>query len=237
MAYRALLPVIGARARRVLTVSDFSRHSLAKHRVGRLDKIDVVHNGTDHILDTPGDGSVLDQYGLEPGGYVMVVGSAKGYKNIARVFEAMKPELPGGMRLVVAGGPGADAYAAKGWTPPDGTVFTGFVSDGALRALYSGAAVFAFPSLTEGFGLPPIEAMQCGTPVVAARAGAMPEVCGDAALFADPDDTEAWRNALIRVLTDPDLAADLKERGAARAHALSWENAGARLWSLIAPLL
>ena len=236
-AYRALLPLIGARARQVLTVSEFSRQSLARHRVGRLGKISVVHNGTDHILDTPFDDTILAQHGLEKGGYVMVVGSAKGYKNIHRVFKAMKEAAPGGLRLVVAGGPKAEAYEAQGWSAPEGTLFTGFVSDAELRALYVGAAVFAFPSQTEGFGLPPVEAMQCGTPVVAADAGAMPEVCGDGALIVDPDNTQGWRDALTRVVEDRALAADLRKRGAVRAEVLSWENAGDRLWSQIVPLL
>ncbi|MBY6005208.1 glycosyltransferase family 4 protein [Salipiger bermudensis] len=236
-AYRALLPLIGRRALRILTVSDFSRHSLADHHVGRLDKIDVVHNGTDHIRDIPPEPEILAQHGLEAGGYVMVVGSAKGYKNIARVFEAMRTPLPGGQKLVVAGGAGRDAYLAKGWQPPEGTVFTGFVSDGALRALYEGAAVFAFPSRTEGFGLPPIEAMHCGTPVVAARAGAMPEVCAEGALLVDPEDTAAWRDALISVLGDPARSDALRLKGSERAAQLSWRAAGDRLWETVSKVI
>ncbi|MEP3674705.1 glycosyltransferase family 1 protein [Sulfitobacter sp.] len=236
-AYRILLPVIGARARHLLTVSDFSRQSLVRHRVGHAGKISVVHNGTDHILDAMPDDAILARYGLEPKSYVMVVGSAKGYKNIARVFAAMEDEALAGVRLVVAGGPDAQAYVSRGWTPPEGTIFTGFVSDGELRALYAAAAVFAFPSRTEGFGLPPVEAMQCGTPVVAARAGAMPEVCGDGACYADPDDTEQWRAAISRMLFDKAEAKAVTARGAERAKTLSWDNAGDRLWSCLQPLL
>jgi glycosyltransferase involved in cell wall biosynthesis len=235
-AYRMLLPLIGRRARRILTVSGFSRQSLAAHKVGTLDKIDVVHNGTDHIRDTSADPDALARFGVQAKGYVMVVGSTKGYKNIARVFQAME-DAPAGLRLVVAGGPGQDAYTAKGWHAPEGTVFTGFVPDETLRALYDGAALFAFPSKTEGFGLPPIEAMHCGAPVIAARAGAMPEVCGDAALLVEPDDTAAWREALHRVAGNPDLAQDLRIRGTERAARFSWQAAGDRLWSHLEPLL
>ncbi|MDA5558133.1 glycosyltransferase family 4 protein [Shimia sp. MMG029] len=236
-AYRALLPLIGARARRVLTVSEFSRQSLARHRVGHLNKIDVVHNGTDHIIDAEHDPAILDKYQLSAQPYVMVLGTAKGYKNIARVFDAMTPAFPGNIKLVVAGGPGPETYAAQGWHAPEGTVFTGFVSDNELKTLYSHAAVFAFPSRTEGFGLPPVEAMHCGTPVVAANAGAMPEVCADAALLIDPEDTAEWRSALLKVLQDPELANTLRSNGNSRARDLTWANAGDRLWQCIKPLL
>lgn len=231
MAYRALLPWIARRAVRVLTVSDFSRRSLAQHGVGRADDIHVVHNGTDHILDTPPDGSVLARHGLTPGGFVLTLGSAKGYKNIGTLLAAA-PDLS--LPLVVAGGPGPDAYAAR---PPPGVTFTGFVTDGELRALYDDAAAFAFPSLTEGFGLPPVEAMQCGTPVVAADAGAMPEVCGEGAVLVPPTDPAAWVAALNRIAGDADHARALTERGRTRAAILTWDAAGERLWQVIAPLL
>lgn len=237
MAYRALLPLIARRARHVLTVSEFSRQCLAEHGIGRLDRISVVHNGTDHILDVDEDRSILERNGLTAGGYVMVLGSAKGYKNIARVFEAMSPPAPGGLRLVVAGGPGEAAYREKGWQAPEGTIFTGFVSDAELRALYAGAAVFAFPSLTEGFGLPPVEAMHCKTPVIAARSGAMPEVCGDGALLVDPEQTDEWRDAIARLSSDSALAQSLTARGLERAGQLGWTAAGDRLWSVLRDLL
>ncbi len=237
LAYRALLPLIARRARRVLTVSEFSRHCLAEHGIGRLDKIAVVHNGTDHILAVEEDQSVLSRHGLAPGSYVLVLGSAKGYKNIVRVFDAMLPLAPCGLRLVVAGGPAEAAYREKGWEVPEGTVFTGFVSDAELRALYAGAAVFAFPSRTEGFGLPPVEAMHCGTPVVAARAGAMPEVCGDGALLVDAGNTAEWRGAIARLAEDRTLARSLARRGADRARALTWAAAGDRLWEVLSKLL
>lgn len=236
-AYRMMLPWIARRARRILTVSAFSRDSLAAHGVGTLDKIDVVHNGTDHILATPEDAGIFARHGLARGSYVLTVGSTKGYKNIRRVFEAMQPPQPGGLPLVVAGGPGEEAYRQAGWMPPPGTVFTGFVSDGELRALYAGAALFVFPSLTEGFGLPPVEAMHCGCPVVSARAGAMPEVCGDAALLVDAEDAGEFRKAIEAVLGSPELAASLRERGRDRAAQLTWDAAGERLSKLVRNLV
>lgn len=229
-AYRMLLPVIARRARHVLTVSEFARQSLAEHGVGTLDKISVVHNGTDHILDVPEDRGLLDQHGLALGGYAFAVGSAKGYKNIRLLFDVFRDPALADMPLVVAGGPPAETYVAAGWTLPPNARFLGFVSDAALRALYAQAAVFLFPSCTEGFGLPPIEAMHCGTPVVAARAGAMPEVCGDAALLVAPDDVRGWREA---VGTARATGQDLRARGVARAAEFTWKRAGARLWEVL----
>jgi len=234
--YRLLLPLIARRARRILTVSGFSRDSLAAHGVGTLDKIDVVHNGTDHILANAPDPAILGRHGLAPQNYVLTMGSAKGYKNMRAVFAAMRDPLPGGQKLVVAGGPGASAYRAAGWEPPEGAIFTGFVSDAELRALYEGAGVFVFPSLTEGFGLPPVEAMHCRAPVVSARAGAMPEVLGEAALLVAADQPADYRAAIIEVLANPDLAERLRHDGGRRAAELTWEAAGVRLWSLLRPL-
>ena len=254
--YRLLLPLIARRARRILTVSEFSRGSLAAHGIGTPEKISVVHNGTDHILDNPADPAILAQHGLAAGKFVLTMGSSKYYKNMRVVFDAMRAPLPSGHTLVVAGGPGAQAYRAAGWEPPAGTIFTGFVSDGELRALYESAAVFVFPSLTEGFGLPPVEAMHCGSPVVSARAGAMPEVLGPevqgsevqgsevrgpkapgaAALLVQADQPGEYRQAIMALLADAELHAKMREAGRVRASQLSWKAAGDRLWSLIRPL-
>lgn len=236
LAYRGLLPRVARRARRIITVSDFARRSLLAHGIGTREKIEVIHNGTDHILSLPENTSILERHGLTRGGFVLTLGSSKGYKNIRRVFEAMSPPQPGALRLVVAGGPDEASYRRAGWHPPAGTVFTGFVSDAELRALYASAALFVFPSLTEGFGLPPVEAMHCGTPVVAARAGAMPEVCGDAALLVDAENPRAYREALEAVLADRVLAARLRGRGLERAGELSWNAAGERLLELVSSL-
>ena len=233
IAYRLLLPVIARRARRVLTVSEFARRSLAEHGVAPEDRIAVVHNGGDHLLRVPAEQGTLGAHGLARGGYALALGSTKSYKNLRRLFAAFDHPALADLPLVVAGGPPAGAYA--GWGAPSGARFLGPVTDGALRALYEGAAMFLFPSRTEGFGLPPVEAMSCGCPVAAARAGAMPEVCGEGALLVDPEDTEGWRAAAQR-LREPDAAMALRPAAAERAAHLTWRRAGERLWSAVEDL-
>ena len=234
-AYRALLPLIGRRARRVLTVSAFARASLVRHRVAPEERIAVVHNGADHLLGVPPDEDTLARHGLAPRGYALALGSAKGYKNLARLFEAFDHPSLGDLPLVVAGGPPEAAYGAR--RPRPGVArFLGPVSDAALRALYAHAAMFLFPSRTEGFGLPPVEAMGLGCPVAAARAGAMPETCGDAAILVDPESTAAWRAAIGR-LRDEATARAFSAAGRARAGRFTWARAGDRLWEAIADLV
>jgi glycosyltransferase involved in cell wall biosynthesis len=232
-AYRALLPVIGRRAQRVLTVSAFARESLAAHGVAPIEKIAIVHNGADHILDSERADDQFAALGLEHP-YFLTLGSVKRYKNMARLFDLFAAPDMAGRRLVVAGGPGADGYGSLA-IPPN-VRFLGPVNDGLLRALYEDAHAFLFPSQTEGFGLPPAEAMFCGCPVISARAGAMPEVCGDAALYADPEDTRSWIDA-VAVLDDGERRREAVARAQARAGRFSWAKAGRRLRLAIADLI
>ena len=107
--------------------------------------------------------------------------------------------------------------------------FLGFLPDDLLAIVYRLASVFVFPSLYEGFGLPPLEAMASGTPVVTSNVSSLPEVTGEAALLVDPSDPDAIAGAMRRVLTDPALAADLRAKGLARARKFSWERSVRRI--------
>lgn len=237
IGFRMVQDALGVTARQILTVSQFSKAMLLAHGVGTDDKIAVVPNGCDHLVAVDPDETVLDRYPLDRDGYVLALGSLQAYKNLDVLFRAMPEPIAGRYRLVVAGSPTERHYREQGWHPPDHVVFTGRVSDAELRALYQGARAVAVPSLTEGFGLPPLEAMSCGAPVVAARAGAIPEVCGDAAVLVQPRSVDAWVAGLTEVCTDESLRTARRSAAQQRVNSYSWTAAGEQLWGALEPLL
>lgn len=233
LGYRLLTPLMARTSRQVLTISEFSREMLAKFRVSPRDRMQVINNGADHILDQPADAAVLGRLGLAAGRYVLLFGSAMAYKNNPVVFSAFEDPRLEGLELVVVG-PGRADLEAAGLHPPARTLFAGRVDDAGLRALYGSALCLAFPSLTEGFGLPPVEAMYCGCPTVAAPRGAVPEVCGGAALYANPHAVDPWIDAILRLAQDSATRDRLVEEGRRRAGQFTWRRAGRELWDVIA---
>jgi glycosyltransferase involved in cell wall biosynthesis len=170
--------------------------------------------------------------------YVLALGTVEPRKNLpvlVRAFDRMAPTDPES-RLVVAGadGWGASEFQAA-WTAAkhaDRVVRLGYVSDAERRDLLSGARVLAYPSIYEGFGLPPLEAMGAGVPVVAARAGALPETLGDSAVLVDPADVDGLADALDRVVHDDELRRDLVARGCRRVEQYSWQHIAPRFVDL-----
>jgi len=230
LGYRLLTPLMARSSKRVLTVSAFSAGELARGGVTGRSGAGVLHNGADHILEAEPDRAALARFGLAPRGYALMFGSPKAYKNNAVVFAAFADGALAPLRLVVVG-PSRAALEGAGLRPPPDAVFAGPCDDAALRALYEGAEALLFPSRTEGFGLPPVEAMLCGCPVIAAPCGAVPEVCADAARYADPDDPAAWRAALAALPRDALVAA-----GHARAARYTWARAGRDLLAALRDL-
>lgn len=234
IGYRLLTPRMARSSAVVLTVSEYSRAMLDLLDVSRSGRTSVLYNGADHILEIEAEPGALDAAGLAPRGYVLLFGSPKAYKNIRVVFAAFAGDGLAPLRLVVVGSD-RETLEHAGLVVPAGTVFAGKIDDARLRALYEGAHALAFPSRTEGFGLPPVEAMLCGCPVVVAPAGAIPEICRDAVLYADVDDPAGWV-AAIRAYAEPELRAAKVAQGAKRAARFSWVAAGEALMNRISPL-
>ncbi len=234
---RAMMGHAVRRSARVFTVSEASRRDiLGFWPKTDPDHVQVVPNAVDEaLLAEPTEEqreTVRERYQLR-GRYVLYVGNVKPHKNIDRLVAAFarlrrRPDCDDVKLLII--GQDENRYASLRRTIEEAGVrqevrLFGFVPDATLGVLYRLATVFAFPSLYEGFGLPPLEAMACGTPVVTSRASALPEVVGDAAVLVDPRSVEEIESGLLRVLADDALRADLSRRGRERARLFSWERA------------
>jgi glycosyltransferase involved in cell wall biosynthesis len=212
----ALLPAIARRARRVITVSAFSAHEL-RELLG-VDAVVVPGGVGERFTPNADPAPARAALGLDRP-YVLTVVSRLARKNLGALDAAAARLAERGIDLVAAGGerPQFREDAARGPRA------LGPVPDAHLPGLYAGALAFVLPSLYEGFGLPCIEAMACGTPVVAADAAALPETCGDAALYADPRDPRALADAIDEAL-DPPTAQRLREAGRRRAERFTWDR-------------
>jgi glycosyltransferase involved in cell wall biosynthesis len=221
------------RADAVIAVSEFTRRQVISLLDVDPTRVHVVHHGI-RKLALPGD-APRDREKL-----VLNVGAIQKRKNIGRLVQAFET-LPSSWQLVLAGsnGYGAEEILARIDRSParDRIQVTGYISPADLAGWYARAAIFAFPSLDEGFGMPVLEAMAAGVPVIASNRSALPEVAGDAALLVDPSDTEALSAALRELAANQELCLDLAQRGTARAREFTWERAVRETWNLYRKLI
>ena len=229
LAYRTLLPLVGSRARKVATVSQFSANALVRFRVCRAEKIFIAQNGHEHALRWNAARAKHQLIGALSRPYVMVLGSRAKHKNIDIILKQAQGLDAAGIDIVVVGAASTifatDAPAVR----QSNIHHAGYVDDDDLAALYEGALCLAFPSRTEGFGIPPLEAMARGCPVISSDAASLVEVGGDAVIYADPDDGDRWRDVIIGLSANADLRAAMAAKGRKRAALFSWTRS-ARLY-------
>ncbi len=221
-----LLPTILSRAAAVVTVSEFTKRELLDWQPHLADRITVIPNGSHAREPAPPSAR-------PPGGppFALMLGTLEPRKNLPLALDAIRilRERRVDVRLVLAGGRSnlIDLPAMlreRNLGSPE-VVCTGYVDDARVASLLAGARLLVFPSLYEGFGMPLLEAMQAGVPIVAARAGATPEVLGDAGLMVDPDDAEAFADTIEQVLVDEELRTTLIKAGYERCQEYTWARA------------
>jgi len=227
--YKMLQPMIGRRHRSILTVSGFSKGELVKYGVAREHKISVVYNGADQMRSFPSSSAPVSSLGLQEDGYVLALSSVQDHKNIKLLLQAFSDPAMRHMTLALYGSSGKKDFESRGLRVPDNVVFTGRVSDETLRTLLENAVCLAFPSTTEGFGLPPLEAMVVGCPVIVSRCGALPEVCNEAAIYASESNAQDWVREITRVWNDQGLRQDLIDAGKDNSKLYSWDESSQKI--------
>lgn len=238
--FRTDFPSQVERSHLIIAVSETTRRDVINFLNVPEEKVKVVYNGVSSefrpVTDVARRAEVRQRYAL-PEHFLLMVGSIQPRKNVTGVLSAVgrlvrkSPSSP--LHLVLAGGSSWKSDELKKIISDNGLTdyvhFTGYVPEEDLTTLYSMSDIFLFPSLYEGFGLPVIEAMACGVPVVTSNSSCLPEIAGDAAILVDPHNHDDIADGIERLLMDQELRNVCTERGLARAQKFSWENAGRQL--------
>jgi glycosyltransferase involved in cell wall biosynthesis len=224
VAYRTLLPWIGRRASKIATVSQFSADMLVKFAGCRREKIFVAHNGHEHALRWDARRAQIPLLSALKRPYVLLLGSIAKHKNVDIILKQAQGLDKAGIDIVLVGAT-SSIFSAKAAAFQRSNIHqAGYVGDDDLAALYEGAICLAFPSRTEGFGIPPLEAMARGCPVISSNAASLVEVGGDAVTYVDPDNGDGWREAIVGLSGNDDLRTTMAALGRKRAELFSWKR-------------
>jgi glycosyltransferase involved in cell wall biosynthesis len=223
--YQWLVPKIVRRSKTVFTISENSKRDIIKFTGIDGDKIKVLYCGISDIFLLPSEhpSNILQRLRLSPQGYLMAVSSLDPRKNFKKLIESFfntDIDIP----LVIVGSKGqVFGDAGVGEYNSSRLVFTGYIKDADLKQLYQSSLCFIYPSLYEGFGIPPLEAMASGCPTIVANTSSLPEVCNEASLYIDPNDSHSIAAAIKKVVEDESLRSFLVEKGFQNVKRYSWE--------------
>lgn len=234
--YQIIIRRLGKLAHRILTVSQFSRDELITRCNIPPEKICVIPEGGDHILRCRADYGILQKAGISEKPFLFHVGSSSLHKNTQAIYQLAASGAIHGVEIVLAGGTYERIFQGQEKATPSRIRHLGYVSDGELRALYEKALALIFPSTYEGFGIPPLEAMTVGCPVICARTSSLPEVCGEAAIYFDPAVPGDLEAKVLRLFQEPGLREDIREKGYQQAGKFSWKRTAWETWMEISSM-
>ncbi|HEX8462077.1 MAG TPA: glycosyltransferase family 1 protein [Segetibacter sp.] len=228
--YRYAIPRLAKTARHIITVSNFSKSELLKYCDIKPEGITVIYNSAEHLLNVeePGDEFKERIKKLKP--YCLAVSNIAANKNFGGLSVAINKVNFSQYKMLIAGG----QLSSLAYAPPSSTAtYLGYVTDQELRYLYKNASLFIFPSFYEGFGIPPLEAMISGCPVIASNTSSLPEVLGDASAYFNPADTDDMAKEIELLLNDNERLETLRIKGFEQASRYSWKNSAQKLYDLI----
>lgn len=231
--YKVLFRGLGRRTDKIVTVSNFSKSELTKFAGIPANKIEVIYEGREHVFNNPPDYSIIKNHNLTDSPFILAVSSMSPHKNFGAVVKAIELLGDEEYQFVIAGGTNPKVFRSSANVLPDSVKLLGYVSDRELRALYEKAACFIYPSLYEGFGLPPLEAMACGCPVIVSGAASLPEVCGEAVLYCDPRNPADIADKIKLIMNDCAMRDGLRLKGLERSGKFSWEACVRQLLAII----
>ncbi len=224
LKYKLIFRSLSRLAKVIFTDSKFSQTELSRYLKQPSEKFKVIHLAGDHIDRIPPDTRILSKHDLSKDRYVFIVGNQSPHKNLATVRDAVEL-INSDIKVIFAGGQDQKVFNNKTvYNDTPENIILGYITDEELKALYLNALGYVFPSYYEGFGLPLLEAMHCGCPVLCARAASLPEIAGEAALFFDPMNAGEIAKAIDRIFSDEQLRNDIIQKGYERAREFDWQT-------------
>ena len=234
--YRLLLRRLGRTADVIVTVSDFSRTELIERLSISPARLHVIRHGREHFERLTADDTVITRHHLEQRPFLLAVSSRSPRKNFAAIVKAMSGPKLRGIKIVIAGGANPRVFGDEPERMPEHVHHLGYVTDEELKSLYRHAMAIIYPSLYEGFGLPPLEAMACGCPVIVSDIPPHHEVCGDAAIYCDPLSPDDIAEKIALVMNDPELRRQMQASGFEQARTFSWRQSAAEFYAIVKTL-
>ncbi|MFD1258893.1 glycosyltransferase family 4 protein [Mucilaginibacter terrae] len=238
--YKIIVPIIARRSLKVLTISESSKHDILKYINILPEKVEILYcSVSDNFLSSAkvasNDEATLKKFNLEKDKYLLAVSSLDPRKNfvaLVKAYKNAKTSIP----LIIVGSEGkvfANSELKEIISSSKNIILTGYVSEEELVTLYSNATCFLYPSLYEGFGMPPLEAMACGCATIVSDTSSLPEVCGDGSLYVNPLDIPSITKAIITVINDVNLRKELISKGKKQVGKFSWQRSGIILKNVI----